>query len=124
MNEREHKYRAWDKILNCYSRCSWAEISYSPTGECSLLNEGRYIPEQYIGLKDKNGSGKKIYENDILDHKATAFDGRNYRGRVGWHQGHCRFGLFCSDGSCQFIDSLNYYEVIGNIHEEAQPCQP
>jgi len=125
---REHKFRAWDKILNCYSRCSWAEISYSPQGECSLLNVGRYIVEQYTGLKDRKRTpeypeGQEIYEGDIVKLDTPEADVFKTRNRAIIF--NPTFAQFCVD-PCTSIAHWPSVEVIGTLHEnpELQEAQP
>jgi len=61
---REIKFRAWDKIINCWStdrNNSLAEIMITLFGaivfedNCDTYRASDYILEQYTGLKDKTG---------------------------------------------------------------------
>ena len=124
---REHKFRAWDKILNYYSRCSWAEISYSPQGECSLLNVGRYIVEQSTGRNDSKGTeiyGGSTVSFAIFDHNDHD---TQYTGKVYWDEDDLAWNIKYNekDEVLPLGDVMRQddeFEVIGTIHdEEARP---
>ena len=69
--------------------------------------------DQFIGPKDKNGV--EIYENDnIKGFLEIGDDSYDFEGRVVFGNGQ-----FYVEGADFPLDSNDYFEVIGNIHEEA-----
>lgn len=120
---RDIRFRAWDAVdkvmyhdiqlgitFDDGSKYTFDMFLQSPPGDYH-----KWHIMQFTGLFDKNG--KEVYEADHVQHLPTAFDGRSYEGIIIWHEGHCRFALKCADQSSQFLDSLNTYEIIGDIHE-------
>ena len=121
---REIGFRAWDT----------RELEMIPNvfdnfhGSGDLLQESRFIPMQYTGLKDKNG--KEIYEGDILsnDKSGEWESGDGERGVVEWETDRSRwdlifYSIYGGEGHLGAEEDLAHrvfllrYEVIGNIYE-------
>jgi uncharacterized phage protein (TIGR01671 family) len=120
---REIKFRFWDLINQqmVFDICLCDVYDED-------LEEDRYIPMQYTGLKDKNG--KEIYEGDIIEYACDKDENtRRKRQVVGFEYGcftlkedenwALMFGLH-DHLDCDGNWSDEHFEVIGNIYENKE----
>jgi hypothetical protein len=99
---RQLKFRVWSKVAQCM--IEWDEVQYKPH---TIFDNSNWIPMQFTGLKDKNGTD--IYEGDNMSHPEFADD--------------AILTVKFSDG-CYYLNvwdctstDFTKGEVIGNIHE-------
>lgn len=119
MNDR-FKFRVWDKPRKKYEDISklinqkGELVSFEVRDDLSKF----YDIEQCTGLKDKNG--KLIYEGDICIPAEDMADkaGEVYRAESGAYfiKGRMKSGMEYDFG---IYWHHNMYEIIGNIHENA-----
>ena len=116
MNNREYKFRAWDKVIKT--------MNYNPSVGCAGSedyeindafienNSQKLVWMQFTGLKDKNG--KKIYEGDILKWTHPSFQEMKKEYKI-LEMSDIRKSLMLEP------DCLNgWIEVIGNIYESPE----
>ena len=122
---RELKFKVWDNVLSYYSSeyfiyCSNGSITCVGNGIVDP-NRKRFIPQQYTGCKDKNGT--PIYEGDIL---AADHDGGEGEANIGVV--YFAAGTYMIDGDGPFYDHvfshspdiLDNHTVIGNKFENSE----
>lgn len=129
---RDIKFRAWDKDTKEFD---YWELK---PGKEAWVHSGHEQPQQYTGLKDKNGT--EIYEGDIFESpdmwdEDTGFpshkpNGKMLRGFIDWGDYgdascHMSYGWFMNTQESQekygwqtpSIQDVTKLEVIGNIYE-------
>ena len=124
----------WYNIQDSKHLIVWSKKLYAMVSG-QMQQNAEVIPEsvgQYTGLKDKNGN--EIYEGDVIkcespvrnisDNKYTGKIATSYF-RIGWHKSGCWnkfYGLSDEHRGITGItlSCLQYYEIIGNIHQNSE----
>jgi len=154
---REIKFRAWDKqfetmiyptpVLSEFYMTTSGRIIDIGHGGVEIELSGRFVLQQYTGLKDKNG--KEIYEGDVIQLTANAYKDLELKrklarkghrseviyqeGEFVWYEGNFFYGLnqlipkTCdTEIRYMFLDAINCdqkgitCEIIGNIYENPE----
>lgn len=126
MNDR-FKFRVWDIEEWGYLKCKYSKSAgyhkytfgkhdvWHDIGYFIENNPKYYIVEQCTGLKDKNG--KLIYEGDIIK------DWRGNSYKVVWLNDIAQFfSVNMNDDTDGYWldDNIQFFEIIGNVHEQAE----
>jgi uncharacterized phage protein (TIGR01671 family) len=107
---REIRFRMFDTIEREFMNGS--RVIESRIYE--LHNKGRFIFQQYTGLKDK--FGQEIYEGDVVKFKHSCEREYDAVGVVEYKQQWC--GFYFADN--RRLNSNMNLRVIGNIYEDPQ----
>ncbi len=130
MNNRTIKFRIWDRELGIFENYADSKTGYleeiliHPKGilvvkntiALTVLDENRYVAQQFTGLKDS--TGKEIYEGDIVECN-DGLKGRIY-GEVVYDQEYGAFRIAFTDILQWTFYRAENPEVIGNIFENPE----
>jgi len=114
---RQIKFRAWDKEENKMFEWDYVKLKME-----MFLYSGIFIPMQFTGLVDRNGT--EIFESDVVEMRFNAVDEHPIieRGEIKWNEIDAGF-CWVSDSDdnekgwrLQLVDEI-YRKVIGNIYE-------
>ncbi len=120
---RECRFRAWDKVEQCWLDPEHFYITgsgdpftcqqgwYNISCRYELMGTGRYIIVRSTGLLDKNG--KEIYEGDIIK---VLFSGEKLIYVCEWYN---EVGAWVFRGNGEWLmyeDVFEAAEIIGDIH--------
>jgi uncharacterized phage protein (TIGR01671 family) len=144
MNNREFKFRVWDKVNKAYCHCG--ELNFLSRNTSKLLdgkirlsgqpissnletyltandadvcmphaNPKPYVIEQYTGVKDKNG--REIYEGDIIEYTQHLFNTEKTKQKkklINYIAREAKFNVY------ETAAGQTDHTIIGNIHENPE----
>ena len=102
---KDYKFRAWDKQLK-----QFRYFDFSTCLPCYSYKVN-WVVQQFTGLVDKNG--REVYEGDIM--KSDFFVNSEIKSIIFWEDGG-----FELDGDVISQDTLNYYEIVGNVFQNPE----
>ena len=130
MNQREIKFRAWDKATKKMLRVNSLTFDFrlcdlwsgESKDEGVARNWADVVFMQFTGLKDKNG--KEIYEGDICEMALTTPYGLiKHKGVMKFNEKSAQFGCDVETELENIADHIEQKEapkVIGNIYENPE----
>lgn len=132
MDNREIKFRSWDKkkkkmwydIEKFYDTLGYDEKPTDCDSDFSdFIYSDNQVVMQYTGLTDKNG--KEIYEGDIVGYEYSDMWGNSQTARsvVRIEEGLLK-PFYVFDTSEKYKISKHDYEVIGNKFEDKDKLPP
>lgn len=127
---RELKFRIWDNhtkryVTFVYETNKDCYLFIAPSGYVTAFNcygeeidfeDGRFVVQQYTGLKDKNG--KDIYEGDIVKLSLLHYEIMNVYGQfIATCPNYCHYNWPKFEN---FVREARCSEVVGNIFDNPE----
>lgn len=132
MNQREIKFRAWDKTNSIW--LDPAKFRFRATGELIIASKPTIVYEinQFTGLKDKHWN--EIYEGDIVSYPSRRIAAKKKDvecGFIEYRPEDLMYWIYLKRDKRSFTGTTNLYygstvvgEVIGNIYENPELLKP